>query len=110
LFDDVPFELKADQLTHKKMPREAAQKAFQETRELVATIEPFDVETLGPALMALGERVTENGKAGPFLGTARLAITAQKVSPPLFESMIAMGRERTLARLDEVLALFANDD
>jgi glutamyl-tRNA synthetase len=110
LFDDMPFDLKAEQVTHKKMPYEAARQAFQEARELVATIEPFDVGTLGPALMALGERVTENGKAGPFLGTARLAVTAQKVSPPLFESMVALGRERTLARLDEVIELLTVDD
>jgi glutamyl-tRNA synthetase len=110
LFDDVPFDLTVDQLTHKKMPREAAQRAFTEARELVATIEPYNVETLGPALMALGERVTENGKAGPFLGTARLAITGQQVSPPLFESMVALGRERTLTRLDEVIKLLTIDD
>jgi glutamyl-tRNA synthetase len=110
LFDDVPFDLTTEQVTHKKMPYEAARQAFQEARELVATIEPFDVDTLGPALMALGERVTENGKAGPFLGTARLAVTAQKVSPPLFESMVALGRERTLARLDEVIELLTVDD
>jgi glutamyl-tRNA synthetase len=36
----------------------------------------------------------------------RLAVTGQQVSPPLFESMLALGRERTLARLAEVIALF----
>ena len=35
----------------------------------------------------------------------RLAVTGQKVSPPLFESMLAMGRARVLARLDETLAI-----
>jgi glutamyl-tRNA synthetase len=87
------------------LPLEAARQAFKEARNLVATIEPYDVDTLGPALMALGERMTENGKAGPFLGIARLALTAQQVSPPLFESMVALGRERTLARLDKVIDL-----
>ena len=106
LFDDVPFELTVEQVTHKHMPRAAAQQAFQQMRELVAVIEPYSVETISPALMKLGESVTVNGKAGPFLGTARLAITGQKVSPPLFESMIAMGRAGTLARLDKVLGLF----
>jgi glutamyl-tRNA synthetase len=110
LFDDVPMELAAEQLTHKKMPLKAARQAFQETRDLVAAIEPYDVETLSPALMAIGEKAAENGKAGPFLGTARLAMTAQQVSPPLFESMVALGRERTLARLDEVIELLTIDD
>jgi hypothetical protein len=31
----------------------------------------------------------------------RLAVTGQKVSPPLFESMLAMGRERVVAQLEE---------
>ena len=109
LFDDAPVELSAEQLTHKKLLREAAHEAFKQMRELVQTIEPYDLETLGPALMKLGESVTSNGKAGPFLGMARLAVTRQKVSPPLFESMVALGRERTLARLDKVIALFAAD-
>lgn len=106
LYEDAPLALTAEQLTHKHLPLEAAQDAFRQTRDLVAAIEPFAVEPLGAALIALGERVTTNGKAGPFLGTLRLAITGQKVSPPVFECMIALGRERTLARLDELLALF----
>jgi hypothetical protein len=36
----------------------------------------------------------------------RLAVTQQKVSPPLFESMLALGRERVLGRLNDALALF----
>ncbi|MCP4422918.1 MAG: glutamate--tRNA ligase [Chloroflexi bacterium] len=110
LFEDLPFELTVEQTTHKHLPREAAQQAFQQMRDLVATIEPFDPATLGPALMKLGESVTVNGKAGPFLGAARLAMTGQKVSPPLFESLVALGRPRTLARLDKVLELFTIDD
>jgi hypothetical protein len=36
----------------------------------------------------------------------RQAITGQKVSPPLYESMHALGRQRTLALLDNALAVF----
>ncbi|MEJ2749000.1 MAG: glutamate--tRNA ligase family protein, partial [Anaerolineae bacterium] len=110
LFDDVPFTLTAQDLTHKHLPYEAARQAFQQARDLTATIEPFDVKTLGEALMKLGESVTANGKAGPFLGTLRLAITGQKVSPPVFESMVALGRDRSVARLDEVVALFGTQN
>jgi glutamyl-tRNA synthetase len=38
-------------------------------------------------------------------GPVRLAVTGRRVSPPLFESLALLGRERTLARLDTALAL-----
>ena len=49
------------------------------------------------------EKLTNNGKAGPFLGSLRYGITGQAVSPPLFESMAALGRARVMARLDELI-------
>jgi glutamyl-tRNA synthetase len=106
LFDDEPMSLTADQLTHKYLPRDAARTGFQQARDLVQTADPFDLNTLSEGLMKIGENVSANGKAGPFLGTLRLAVTGQQVSPPLFESILALGRARTLARLDDILALY----
>lgn len=107
LFEDVPLQATAVDLTHKKMPYEAAKRAYQQAREFVAAVEPYSLDAISAGLMEIGERVTENGKAGPFLGQLRYAITGQQVSPPLFESMVALGRKRVLARLDEVLRLFS---
>ena len=42
-------------------------------------------------------------KAGDFFRPIRLAVTGKAVSPPLFGSMVLLGRERTLARLDAAL-------
>ena len=106
LFDDAPLSLAAEQLTHKYLPRESARTGFQQARELVQTAESYDLDTLSKGLIQIGENVSANSKAGPFLGTLRLAVTGQQVSPPLFESMLALGRARTLARLDEILALY----
>jgi glutamyl-tRNA synthetase len=63
----------------------------------------WDAETLKEVTVAVGE------KAGvPQLGKAqapiRLAVTGRLVGPPLFESLEALGRERTLARLRAALA------
>lgn len=106
LFEDVPLEFTADELTHKKMPADMVQEAFIRARDFVRDVQPYDLDTISQGMIEIGEGVTTNGKAGPFLGTMRLAITGQKVSPPLFESMLALGRERTLARLNEILELF----
>jgi glutamyl-tRNA synthetase len=106
LFEDELPVLTAESITDKKLDQAAARKAFAETRALMETLSPYTPETIGSSLTEIGERHTSNGKAGPFLGRMRQAITGQKVSPPLYESMHALGRQRTLALLDNALAVF----
>jgi hypothetical protein len=43
----------------------------------------------GAGLFEIGECNTLNGMADPFLVRMRLAVTGQKMSKPLFESMLA---------------------
>ena len=105
LYIDEPLALTEADLTGKKLDLSAARYAFSQAREFVSTVEPYDRENIGAGLFIIGEQNSSNGKAGPFLGRMRLAITGQKVSPPLFESMQAMGRERVLSRLDEALQI-----
>jgi len=38
-------------------------------------------------------------KNGPFFAALRLAVTGKKISPPLSESMVILGREKVLSRL-----------
>ena len=40
-------------------------------------------------------------KAGDLFMLLRVAVTGKAVSPPLFESMEVLGRERCLRRLEE---------
>jgi glutamyl-tRNA synthetase len=40
-------------------------------------------------------------------GPVRIAVTGRRVSPPLFESLALLGRHRTLARLDDAIAVAA---
>lgn len=107
LFAEVPLTETAVSLSHNQLPETAAKAAFSEARDFIATVTPFDVETIGAGLSALGEKYTSSGKAGPFLGKLRQGITGQKVSPPVYESIVALGRERALARLEEMIALFS---
>jgi glutamyl-tRNA synthetase len=106
LFEDKLPDLTLADLTDKKLDEQAAKKAFAETRAFIETVDPYTAETIGAGLQEIGERHSSNGKAGPFLGRMRQAITGQKVSPPLYESMHALGRQRTLALLDNALAVF----
>lgn len=58
-------------------------------------------EWTAPALEALGKALCESRawKLGNAFMTLRVALTGRTASPPLFESMAVLGRERTLARL-----------
>jgi glutamyl-tRNA synthetase len=43
--------------------------------------------------------------AGQVFGVLRVAVTGQKVSPPLFESMEIIGREKVLQRIKVAIEL-----
>jgi glutamyl-tRNA synthetase len=52
----------------------------------------------------LREYVEESGfNAGQVFGILRVAVTGQKVSPPLFESMEIIGREKCLQRIQNAI-------
>lgn len=100
LYEEKPFDLPAEALYDpKRLPLPDALTGYSRARDLVKTMPSFDLESVSAGLYAIGEQITANGKAGPFLGKMRLVVTGQKVSPPLFESMVAMGRERVVRRL-----------
>ena len=42
-------------------------------------------------------------KAGDFFSPIRVAVTGRSISPPLFASLELLGRERSLARIDDAL-------
>jgi glutamyl-tRNA synthetase len=58
----------------------------------------FTVEGLEAALR--GVAGTNGWKAGDLFMAIRVALTGKTATPPLFESMVALGRERTLERLE----------
>lgn len=106
--DELPA-LSPSDLTHKKLPPAAALAAFSAARDFVRDAASYDLQNIEQQMVEIGETYTENGKAGPFLGRMRLAVTRQQVSPPLFESMLALGRERTLQRLQACVELLQEE-
>ncbi len=70
--------------------------------ELLAGVEPFSAEAIQ---VAFREKAEERGvKAGSFFGPVRGVISGKKVSPPLFESIEALGREETLRRIGHAVS------
>jgi len=65
----------------------------------------WEADELEPPLRALAE---ERGwKAGDLFMAIRVATTGKTATPPLFDTLVALGRERTLARIDAAIERLA---
>jgi glutamyl-tRNA synthetase len=61
----------------------------------------FEADELEPPMRALAE---ERGwKAGDLFMAIRVAVTGRTATPPLFDSLVALGRDRVLQRLDAAI-------
>ena len=62
--------------------------------------------TVGAAVAAISsdDRTTTLAGVSPSRRSVRVAVTGGTVSPPIFETLEVLGRERSLARLDAALA------
>ncbi len=58
----------------------------------------FEADELEPPLRALAE--ARGWKAGDLFMAIRVAVTGRTATPPLFDTLVALGRERVLDRLD----------
>ena len=68
---------------------------------MIAAAEPFETEVLERDLRELIEGFGLG--LGKALQPIRVAITGSTISPGLFESLAALGRERSLERIDRAL-------
>jgi nondiscriminating glutamyl-tRNA synthetase len=98
LFSDA-VDLDTGMLVPKRWDRGTARAGLAAASRAVdaAGADGFKVEALEASLRGVAEA---NGwKAGDFFMAIRVALTGKTATPPLFESMVALGRERTLERL-----------
>ena len=82
-----------------------ALEALRAAKERVEALPSWEHEALEQSLRVLAEE--REMKAGDLFMLLRVAVTGKAVSPPLFESMEVLGRERCLRRLDEALGKLA---
>jgi glutamyl-tRNA synthetase len=94
--EPIPEELVGAKMT----PTESAAVA-RRSYQVLSALPKITLETAESPLRALAE---ESGlSAGQLFGILRVAITGQKVSPPLFESMEVIGKEKVLVRIDRAI-------
>ncbi len=101
--DEVPLDRGV--LVPKRWDAATTLDGLRAARDTIAGTGPvsFEADELEPALRALAE---ERGwKAGDLFMAIRVAVTGRTATPPLFDTLVALGRERALARLDRAIGL-----
>src|SRR2546421_897806 len=90
-----------DERAWEKVMTDGAPERLRRAREAIARAEPFDATALETALRGV---VDELGvKPRDVYQPIRVAISGTTVSPGIFESVAALGRDETLARIDRAL-------
>ena len=101
----------ADQITYpdpslligKKLTAAESLAVLAVCAELTGSVDPFEVSVLEAAFRGQAEQMAI--KLGSFLAPVRVALTGRAVSPPLFESMHVLGREESLRRMANAMAV-----
>jgi glutamyl-tRNA synthetase len=101
--DDLHYQ--ADALIGKGMDREQTITALQRTLALLEGLKTWEAAAMEEPMRALAAEL--GLKPGQLFMSVRVAVTGRTVSPPLFETMEVLGRERTLARIRQALAKLA---
>ena len=73
-------------------------RVLQTSQQVLATTN-FDHDSLDHALRAAAAQL--GVKAGPMFQPIRVAVCGRKNAPPLFETMVVLGRELCLARIEK---------
>jgi glutamyl-tRNA synthetase len=90
-----------DEKAWRKTMKEGALAALEAVRDALAGSEEFDTGAVEAALAPLPERL--GLKPGRVYQPVRVAISGGTVSPGIFESLAALGREESLQRVDAAI-------
>ncbi len=82
------------------MEREGVADVLGEAVARLEALETFDTEAVEGALRAMLADLEIGARKG--LQPIRVAVTGSTISPPLFESIAALGKRRTLDRIAAV--------
>ena len=103
--DDVSVD--AETLVPKRWDAATTRDGLTAARQTIESVGEvvFEADELEPPLRALAE---ERGwKAGDLFMAIRVAVTGRTATPPLFDTLVALGRDRALRRIDRALEVLA---
>src|SRR3954468_25084894 len=91
-----------DEKAWAKVMRDGAAENLARAREALAGVEPFDQQHVEEALRGVVDELEVKPK--DVYQPIRVAISGSTVSPGIFESVVVLGREETLSRIDSALS------
>ena len=94
----------ADEMIGRRMDEDMVVKSLTASIDALSNVEPFTHTEIESTLRGL-TKIT-GLKAGQLFTPIRVAMTAKRIAPPLFESIAVLGRERTIERLQNGLRIF----
>jgi glutamyl-tRNA synthetase len=94
-----------DELIAKGLDARQSAEIAQKAHDILASLPDLSHQTAEPPMREFVE--TSGLSANQVFGIVRVAVTGQKVSPPLFESMEIIGKEKVLERLQRAAEILA---
>ena len=101
-FEERVFPIPED-LVGKKLTAAQSASAAQAALRVLESLPEISVASAEEPLRALADSL--GLKAGQLFGILRVAVTGKTVSPPLFESMEIIGKEKVLERLRSAIGI-----
>lgn len=91
----------------KRLRKEGVPALLSDLDALLATVEPYDVQTLEKAVHDYAERTGR--KMGDVVNPLRVATTGQAVGPGLYDCLFILGRESCRSRIQQTLAMLGDE-
>ena len=94
--EELEYEPRA---VRKRLLKEGAAEILLGARDALSKAEPFNEEHVEDAVRRIAEHKGLSGAA--VIHPIRVAVTGKAVGPGIFETLVLLGKEKTLARLDK---------
>ena len=95
------IDYETDLLLKKADSKELVILELKETISLIESFADWELTTLEEKIMSLQEK--KDWHRGQFFMMLRIAVTGEKATPPLFDTMIVLGKDLVISRLKEAL-------
>ena len=92
----------ADQIIPKRLDAAKTKEVLENAKEFIEKV--FELDHEGAEEFAKAKAEALGIKLGDFMMPIRMAVTGSRVSPPLIGSILVLGKERSLARIEKTIA------